>query len=71
MTYYIGLRYSNDGSHNFSGWQQRDIGDTGQYGKRLRWFRLGMFVSRDFEIECSAPKRCNILGAYMVADTEP
>lgn len=67
---YLGLRYSDDGGKTFCNWKERDLGDTGQFRKRLRFQRLGSFVERVFEVECSAPRHVSIIGAVMIGETE-
>lgn len=59
----IRLRYSDDGSHTLSEWQAEDIGEVGQYGKRIVFTRLGSFYTRTLTISCSSPRRRDMLGA--------
>lgn len=44
-TPYVMLQWSDDGGHTWSNEHWRSMGTRGEYGKRIRWTRLGM--SRD------------------------
>lgn len=45
----ISLRYSNDGGYTWSSEISRSLGTMGQYGKRVRWNRLGS--AREWQLE--------------------
>ena len=65
---YLRLSYSDDGQPNFSNWQEEPIGEVGEYGNRIRvtFTRLGIFRNRVMRIQCSSPRRRDILGAVGV-----
>lgn len=57
------LSYSDDGSHNWSNWRERSLGEVGQYAKRVRFNRLGSFRQRVYRIRISSPVRADLMGA--------
>jgi hypothetical protein len=63
---YIRLSYSDDGGQNFSNWDDRTIGEQGQYQTRAVWTRLGSFENRVLKFRITTPRRCDILGAVAV-----
>lgn len=60
---YLRMAYSDDGQPNFSNWQEEPIGEVGEYGKRIVFTRLGSFRQRVIHLQCSSPRRRDILGA--------
>jgi len=60
---FIRMQYSDDGQPNFSNWQEEPIGEVGEYGKRIVFTRLGSFRQRVIRIQCSSPRRRDVLGA--------
>lgn len=46
---YISMRYSNDDGHTWSYEQSRELGNIGEYGKRIQWNRLGSSFQWLFE----------------------
>lgn len=60
---FLRFSYADDGQPNFSNWQQEEIGEVGEYGKRVVFTRLGSFRQRVIKIQCSSPRRRDILGA--------
>lgn len=65
----IEMRYSDNGNRVWSNWKQRPFGAIGEYGKRLRWHRLGRTRQRSFHIRISDPVRCDLISATL--DIEP
>lgn len=62
----IRLAVSDDGGRTFSLLQKwRSMGKIGQYRKRLRWMKMGMFRQRQIRLEVTDPVRRNIIGLYM------
>jgi hypothetical protein len=62
----IRLAVSDDGGRTFSLLQKwRSMGKIGQYRKRLRWMKMGMFRQRQIRLEVTDPVRRNIIGIYM------
>lgn len=58
------LRLSRDGGHTWGPEKWRSLGKKGQYGRRARFDRLGMFRQCVPEITISDPVRKVVLGAY-------
>lgn len=58
------LRYSDDGGHTWSREKWISIGQLGQYSKRVKWRRLGMFRSRIMEVTITDPVKVVMIGAY-------
>jgi hypothetical protein len=63
--HFVSLRYSDDGGRNFSNWKTVSLGAIGEYGKRVRFKRLGDFRNRVFEIQVSSPSQRDLLRASM------
>ncbi len=59
------LQYSNDGGHTWSNERWKSMGKIGEYGKRIRWNRLGSSRNRIFRILISDPAKRNIFDAYL------
>jgi hypothetical protein len=61
----IMLSVSDDGGRTFSSLQKwRSLGKEGEYLKRLRWLKMGMFRQRQIRLEITDPVRRNIVGIY-------
>lgn len=60
----IWLSYSKDGGHHFSDERDADIGETGYYGSRALWRRLGQGRNWIFKWRTWSPNRIIIKGAY-------
>jgi hypothetical protein len=63
--HFVSLRYSDDGGRNWSNWKTVSLGAVGQYGKRVRFKRLGWFRNRVFEIQVSSPAQRDLLTGSM------
>lgn len=62
----VRLSVSDDGGRTFSLLQKwRSMGKVGEYRKRLRWLKMGMFRNRQIRLEITDPVRRNIVGIYM------
>lgn len=62
----VRLSVSDDGGRTFSLLQKwRSLGKIGEYRKRLRWLKMGMFRNRQIRLEITDPVRRNIVGIYM------
>ena len=59
------LRFSNDGGRTWSAEKWRPAGKQGEYGKRVRWNRLGNGRRRVFEVVVTDPIQWRIVGAYL------
>lgn len=59
----VWLRYSDDGGKTYSNYRKRMLGDVHQYGKRIRFLRLGSFRNRVFEIMVSSPVKRDLIAA--------
>lgn len=59
----VSLRYSDDGGYNWSSWRTVSIGAIGGYQNRARFWRLGRFISRTFQIQVSSPVKRDLLTA--------
>lgn len=64
----IELCRSYDGGHNWKNWSARSIGKIGEFGKRIRWFRLAMGRQIAFHLRISDPVRCDLITATMDVD---
>jgi len=63
--HHIRLQYADDGHPNFSNWEEETIGATGEYGLQVVFTRLGAFRNRVMRIQCSSPRRRDVLGAVV------
>jgi hypothetical protein len=66
---FVNLRWSDDGGHTFSGDHVATMGQTGQYGKRVIWRRLGMTMKlrdRVYELSGTDPVKIAIMGAELI-----
>ena len=61
------FRMSNDGGKTWGTEQMRGAGKTGEYGKRVRWHRLGNARRRVFEVSVTDPIPWRLTGAYLTA----
>jgi len=61
------LRTSNDGGRTWGTERMRSAGKTGEYGKRIRWTRLGSGRRRVFEVSVTDPIQWNLTDAYLKA----
>lgn len=64
------LRYSRDGSHNWSDRRQLDMGDTGDFNKDLVARRFGIGREYVFEVSYSGPRRCDVLAMGLQVEGE-
>jgi len=63
------LRWSDDGGHTWSNYHGKDMGTTGQTGKRVIWRRLGMTMKlrdRVYELSGTDPVKIAIMGAELL-----
>lgn len=63
----IDIRYSKDGGRNWSDWRSMDMGDTGDFVKRLQVRRLGMSRQWIFEVRVTDPVRADIMACSIMA----
>jgi hypothetical protein len=59
------LRLSNDGGKTWVTEQMRGAGKIGEYGRRVRWNRLGSARRRVFEVSVTDPIPWRLTGAYI------
>lgn len=59
----IDLRYSRDGGRNWSDWRKLDMGDVGDFTKRVQARRLGRGESWVFDVRITDPVRADLMGA--------
>jgi hypothetical protein len=61
------LSWSDDGGHNWSNEHFRNLGDTGEFAKRVIWRRLGTSRDRIFKIKISDPVKKVMIAGYIDA----
>lgn len=59
----IDIRYSKDGGRNWSDWSRHDLGDTGDFTKRVTRRRLGRGRQWVFQVRVTDPVKADILAA--------
>lgn len=59
----VSICYSDDGGHTWTNWREKELGEQGEYRKRVRFWQLGEFHNRIFKVQVSSPCRRDLLGA--------
>lgn len=59
----VQVAYSDDFGRNFTNWKQRELGPIGQYGKRVRFHRLGKSRNRIWRIRVSSAGKRDLIAA--------
>lgn len=67
--HYVRMRYSDDGGHNFSNWEEASLGAIGEYEERPVFTRLGSCYTRIWEITVSSPVRRDFMGAVGIIES--
>lgn len=65
---YVDLRYSKDGGRNWSEFRKIELGETGDFVKRVQARALGMGRQWVFEIRVTDPIRADILSGSMLLE---
>lgn len=63
---YVRLQYSDDGGSTWSYWDQEEIGEIGEYGKKIAFTRLGSTYQRVYRVRVTSPRKSDFLGAVTV-----
>lgn len=58
------MRYSDDGGSTWKNWKYKSMGKVGQYGKRIRFQRLGQFLARIFHFRVTSPVSRDLIACY-------
>lgn len=58
---YANLAYSDDGGRNYSNWKSVSLGKVGEYGKRVRFSRMGTFRNRVFRWQVSSAVKRDLI----------
>ncbi len=66
----ITMRYSNDGGYSWSHHMARSLGKIGEYGKRVRWNRLGSGREWIFEFTYVEPTPLGLMELYAEIEGE-
>lgn len=66
----IMMRYSDDGGFNWSNQRWINMGEIGQYTKRVRFHNLGMFYQRMFEVTLTDAVKPIIIDAFADVEAE-
>lgn len=64
----VDIRYSKDGGRNWSDWRNLDMGETGDFVKRVTMRRLGIGRQWVFSIRVTDPVRADIMAASIQAE---
>lgn len=62
------LRFSDDGGHTWSNLRTGSVGKIGEYGRRVKFNRLGVGRNRVYEISMTDPVKFAVLGAVAEAE---
>lgn len=60
---FVDISYSKDGGNNWSDWRKIDMGETGDFARRVQIRRLGRGRQFVFRVRIVDPVRADILGA--------
>lgn len=63
----VEMTYSNDGGETWSAWIPRSSGRIGEYGKRIKWDRLGSGRGRVFRFRTTDNCKLSIIGMNIKA----
>lgn len=63
------LQWSNDGGHNWSSEQWRDIGPIGERSTRVIWRRLGSARDRVYRVRITEPVKVVLIGAELAVES--
>lgn len=67
----IDIRYSKDGGRNWSDWRKLDMGETGDFVKRIQARRLGRSRQWIFDIRVTDPVRADLIaGSFLPEPTD-
>lgn len=61
----VQVAYSDDFGRNYTNWKERELGPTGQYDKRVRFFRLGQSRNRIWKIAVSSEGKRDLISASL------
>lgn len=67
----VQIRYSKDGGNNWSAWVERDLGEVGEFQKRIRRYRLGQGRQWVFDIRVTSPVRADLIAMSVQASGGP
>lgn len=56
------LRITKDGGRNWGNWKERDLGQVGEYRKRVTFHRLGQTRQVVLRMRVSDPVKATLLG---------
>lgn len=62
----IDIRYSRDGGNNWSDWRKLDMGNVGDFVKRVQIRRLGRGRQWVFAFRITDPAKADILAASIM-----
>lgn len=57
--------FSDDGGRTWSDWEERSVGEIGEYNNRVQFTRLGSFTSRIWRVRFSSPIKTDLLGGQV------
>lgn len=64
----VDVRYSRDGGRNWSDWRTLDMGDVGDFCKRLQLRRLGRGYQWVFDIRVTDPVRADLIAGSILPE---
>ena len=64
----VDVRYSRDGGRNWSDWRKLDMGDVGDFCKRLQLRRLGRGYQWVFDIRVTDPVRADLIAGSIIPE---
>ena len=59
------IQYADDGGNNFGYWDEESFGAVGEYNTRVVFTRQGSTRNRVYRIQCSSPRKRDLLGAVI------
>jgi hypothetical protein len=64
----VNVRYSKDGGRNWSDWRKIDMGDVGDFCKRVQLRRLGRGYQWVFDILITDPVPADLIAASIMPE---
>jgi len=64
----VDVRYSKDGGRNWSDWRKLDMGDVGDFCKRLQLRRLGRGYQWVFDIRVTDDVRADLIAGSILPE---
>jgi hypothetical protein len=65
----VRVRISRNGGYTFGDWRERDLGEVGDFMKRVRFTQFGKSRQFVIEIAVSSPRKADLIAAAIEPET--